>query len=144
MVDFSADGKTVLLSSHQIHEVERVADIVAIVRRGRLMCCRALDDLRQHTTQATVVLADDSSPCELPGPVLVARQVGRQCQLTMAADEATTHSLLSDVPRIEQFELRCSSLEEIFVAYMQCPADLALPELPADLLAPATHEESDR
>lgn len=35
MVDLAAQGQTVLLSSHQIREVERVADIVAMVHRGR-------------------------------------------------------------------------------------------------------------
>ncbi|MDB4637749.1 hypothetical protein OAF24_02505, partial [bacterium] len=29
MVDVAAEGRTVLLASHQIHEVERVADTVA-------------------------------------------------------------------------------------------------------------------
>ena len=37
MVDLAAAGRTVLLSSHQIHEVERVADYVAIVHDGRLV-----------------------------------------------------------------------------------------------------------
>ena len=35
MVDRAATGRTVLLSSHQINEVERVADRVAIVHQGR-------------------------------------------------------------------------------------------------------------
>ena len=36
MVDLAAQGQTVLLSSHQIGEVERVADIVAISARASL------------------------------------------------------------------------------------------------------------
>ncbi len=36
MVDRAALGKTVLLSSHQIAEVERVADWVAILHQGKL------------------------------------------------------------------------------------------------------------
>ena len=36
MVDRAAAGQTVFLSSHQISEVERVADIVAILREGRI------------------------------------------------------------------------------------------------------------
>ncbi|MEX0613049.1 MAG: ATP-binding cassette domain-containing protein, partial [Pirellulales bacterium] len=37
MVDIAAEGRTVLLSSHQIGEVERVAEIVAIMHAGRLL-----------------------------------------------------------------------------------------------------------
>ncbi len=41
MVDRAAAGKTVFLSSHQIAEVERVADIVAILRKGKLILVEA-------------------------------------------------------------------------------------------------------
>jgi ABC-2 type transport system ATP-binding protein len=125
MVDFTADGKTVLLSSHQIHEVERVADIIAILRRGRLLCCRRLDDLKLHTTQAIVTLTDEQASCEWPGPVLMSQRRGRQCQLTVAADQATTQTLLADLPRVDQCEVRRPTLEEIFIAYMKSAPDLA-------------------
>jgi ABC-type multidrug transport system ATPase subunit len=41
MVDLAAAGRTVLLSSHQIGEVERVADIVAIIKDGKLAARRS-------------------------------------------------------------------------------------------------------
>ena len=123
MVEFTSDGKTVFLSSHQIHEVERVADMVAIVRHGKILCCRGLDDLKQHTTEATVTLNDEQAAWELPGPVLTSRRRGRQCQLTVAADETTTRTLLEGLPRIERFDLRRPALEDIFVAYMHSPSD---------------------
>ena len=41
MVDIAGQGRTVLLASHQIAEVERVADVVAIVRDGKLALDRA-------------------------------------------------------------------------------------------------------
>jgi ABC-2 type transport system ATP-binding protein len=37
MVDVAASGRTVLLSSHQIGEVERVADTVLVLRQGQLV-----------------------------------------------------------------------------------------------------------
>ena len=43
MVDVAAAGRTVLLSSHQIAEVERVADTIAIIREGRLVLCEPLE-----------------------------------------------------------------------------------------------------
>ena len=41
-----AAGRTVFLSSHTLSEVERVADRVAILRRGRLVAVDSLEDLR--------------------------------------------------------------------------------------------------
>ena len=66
MVDLTANGRTVLLSSHQIHEVERVADTVAIIHRGQILICESLDTLKQNTTQVAATLADEQSPLELP------------------------------------------------------------------------------
>src|SRR5687767_1301763 len=51
MVDIAAEGRTVLLSSHQIGEVERVADIVAIIHAGRLLVVERLDTLKATTRQ---------------------------------------------------------------------------------------------
>ncbi|MCA9134815.1 MAG: ABC transporter ATP-binding protein, partial [Planctomycetales bacterium] len=56
MVELTSDGKTVFLSSHQIHEVERVADIVAILRHGKLLCCESLESLKSGTTEAVLTL----------------------------------------------------------------------------------------
>jgi ABC-2 type transport system ATP-binding protein len=39
------DGKTVLLSSHLLHEVEQTCDHVAIVHRGKLVSAGAVNDL---------------------------------------------------------------------------------------------------
>jgi ABC-2 type transport system ATP-binding protein len=45
MLDLKADGTTVLLSSHQLSEVEAVCDRVSILDRGRLAAEGRLDDL---------------------------------------------------------------------------------------------------
>ena len=58
MVDIAAEGRTVLLSSHQIGEVERVADIVAIMHAGRLVVVERLDALKQSTRQLTITVAE--------------------------------------------------------------------------------------
>ena len=54
MVDIAAEGRTVLLSSHQIGEVERVADIVAIVHAGRVLLVERLEEIKPTTRQVTV------------------------------------------------------------------------------------------
>ena len=42
-----ADGRTVFLSSHDLDEVQRLADRVAIIRAGRLVATDSVDTLRQ-------------------------------------------------------------------------------------------------
>ena len=58
MVDLAAAGRTVLLSSHQIGEVERVADIVAIMPRGQVLLVERLDELKRTTREVTVTMQE--------------------------------------------------------------------------------------
>ena len=46
-----ADGATVFLSSHELDEVQRIADSVAIIKNGRLVVCDTVDALRQRAPQ---------------------------------------------------------------------------------------------
>jgi ABC-2 type transport system ATP-binding protein len=46
-----ADGATVFLSSHVLHEVDALADRVAILREGRLVTVTTLDELRAQARQ---------------------------------------------------------------------------------------------
>jgi ABC-2 type transport system ATP-binding protein len=59
----TGEGRTVLLSSHILGEVEALCDRVTIIRRGKDVITGSLDDLRRHT--ATTVQASTSSP--VPG-----------------------------------------------------------------------------
>ncbi len=119
MVDFTSDGKTVLLSSHQIHEVERVADLVAIVRNGRILVCQPLDWLKDHTTELILTRSDTEASFEAPAGCLTCESRGRQHRLMLRANEEEAARLARQLPRIEQFETRRPSLEDIFVAFMR-------------------------
>jgi ABC-2 type transport system ATP-binding protein len=64
-----AEGRTVLLSSHILAEVEALADRVSIIRSGRVVESGTLDDLR-HLTRTSVradVTGDPAVLAGLPG-----------------------------------------------------------------------------
>jgi ABC-2 type transport system ATP-binding protein len=46
MREAAAEGRSVFLSSHTLSEVQRVADRVGIIRRGRLIALEAVSNLR--------------------------------------------------------------------------------------------------
>jgi len=50
-----ADGKAILLSSHILSEVERLADKVVIISKGKIVETGTLDELR-HLTRSTITL----------------------------------------------------------------------------------------
>lgn len=120
MVDRAAAGQTVFLSSHQIAEVERVADIVAILRKGKLMLVERLDELKNRVREVTVTLADESAPPpELGATILAQRRRGRQWQAMLRDAPPEALSTPGSAAGVQAVEVRSPSLEEIFVAYMQ-------------------------
>src|SRR5947207_3172972 len=48
MVELASEGRTILISSHGIVEIERVASHVAFLAQGQLLLAGPLDDLRQR------------------------------------------------------------------------------------------------
>ena len=56
----STEGRTVLLSSHLLHEVEQVCDRVAILSRGRLIAQGAMRDLLQQRGAVRFTTTDDT------------------------------------------------------------------------------------
>ncbi len=120
MVDIAAEGRTVLLSSHQINEVERVADIVAIMRAGRVLLVERLDELKSRTRELTITVAENSfSPPPVAGEVVRSRRRTRQWQLLIRGADDEQLSTLGSQQGIVAVESRTPTLEEIFVAYMQ-------------------------
>ena len=62
LISAAADGTTVFFSSHQIAEVERVAEHVCIIDRGKLVMDLALDDMRQDYRRITLGFAKQQPP----------------------------------------------------------------------------------
>lgn len=64
VLDAAAAGRTVLLSSHILGEVEQLCDRVTIIRRGRTVQSGSLDDLRV-LTRTTIRVELDGDPAVL-------------------------------------------------------------------------------
>ena len=71
------DGCTVLLSTHIIGDLERVADNVGIIEGGRLALSSRLEDLLNSTKRVQVIFEDEGPPSDfaIPG-VLQMRRAG--------------------------------------------------------------------
>jgi ABC-2 type transport system ATP-binding protein len=113
----SSVGRTVLLSSHILAEVEALCDRVSIVRAGRVVTHGTLSELR-HLTRTTVVAETRAHAVALdavPGVANVARLDGRVSFEvdTDHLDEAMSYlvslgiaSLVSHPPTLEELFLR--------------------------------------
>lgn len=120
MVDVAAAGRTVLLSSHQISEVERVADIVVIIKQGKLLAIEKLDDLKNHTRELTLTL-NNGAPylSDVPGEVICGREHERQWRLLVRHLDETRLESFRSLAQVRDLDVRTPNLEEIFVGYMR-------------------------
>ncbi|MEV4898595.1 ABC transporter ATP-binding protein [Nonomuraea sp. NPDC055795] len=113
-------GRTVLLSSHILSEVEAVCDRVSIIRAGRNVESGTLAELRELTrTSVTAELAGPPDGLDrLPGVHGVSVTDGR---LTCLADADALDALLARLAVIGVRGLTCSppSLEELFLRHYQ-------------------------
>jgi ABC-2 type transport system ATP-binding protein len=82
-----AEGTTVFFSSHQIPEVERIADHVCILHRGCLVLDAALDGMRHSYRQIDLVfpILPDESDIQMPSVESV-RTTGRQMRVVVSGD----------------------------------------------------------
>lgn len=115
--DVAADGRTVLLSSHILAEVERLCDRVSIIRSGRTVESGTLADLR-HLTRTSVTAELEREPTgldSLPGLhdlVVDGHRVGFEVdseRLGQALERLTgfgVRTLTSRPPTLEQLFLR--------------------------------------
>jgi ABC-2 type transport system ATP-binding protein len=60
MAEFVAEGRTVVLSSHLLDEVEKTCDEIAIVDQGRIVAQGSLDELTGGSVQTLLVATDDN------------------------------------------------------------------------------------
>ncbi|MFG0333825.1 MAG: ABC transporter ATP-binding protein [Maioricimonas sp. JB049] len=118
MVDVAAEGRSVLLSSHQVSEVERVADMVAILLGGQLVCVERLDELKRTTREVVVTLPDASTALpSLPGEVLAHVPFGHEHSwMVRDLDEARLAEVCRDVG---PFSVRTPGLEDILLALLR-------------------------
>jgi ABC-2 type transport system ATP-binding protein len=74
-----AGRTTIFLSSHVLSEVDRVCDRIALIRKGRLVAVRTLDELRQATPRRVTVTFSRAVDAVVPsdGVEIVTREPQR-------------------------------------------------------------------
>jgi ABC-2 type transport system ATP-binding protein len=112
-----AEGWTVLLSSHDIGELELLADWVGFLDRGRMALSEPMDVLRQRFKRVDIVLEDDSPESAADDWMSVERS-GRQLGFVVpnAVEDLVPRMLAPRFPRAARIDVRDATLREVFVA----------------------------
>ena len=115
MSDVAEYGTTVLVSSHNLRELEDVCDHVGILSHGRVLVERSLSDLQENVVKMQVVFQEKDLP-ELPDDleVLHVSKVGRIHTLIVRGNATDVTNKLAVYAPILMDALPLT-LEEIFI-----------------------------
>ena len=111
----ASNGTTIFFSSHQLQEVEQIAEHVCIIDRGKAVVSGALDDLKAQYQRIQVVVDRElNEPVRWVDGVVNVRQEGRTLSLLVSRNAEAILAQIRSLPgaSTEQFPV---SLKEIFL-----------------------------
>jgi len=110
-------GRTVLLSSHMLSEVEQVCERVAILREGRLTRLDSVEALREEKFRQVTVAFDGEAPSfEGLGDYEVISQEARRMVVRVRGDARALLAALA-AAQVTDVSITEPSLEEVFLDY---------------------------
>ncbi|WP_298254589.1 ABC transporter ATP-binding protein [uncultured Arthrobacter sp.] len=114
-----AAGRTVFLSSHTLSEVERVADRVGIIRRGKLVVVERVDELKRKAIRRLDFEFDQPVPADMFEGVAGVRDAEIDGVHARIAYEGSVNDVLQAalVHEVTNLHSRDADLEEIFLAF---------------------------
>lgn len=113
-------GKAILLSSHILSEVERLADKVVIIRRGEVVETGTLDELR-HLTRSTITLTTEGDSTKLAALDGVHDFVQKAEKATFSADNEAINHILIEATKlgIKKIDSVPPTLEDLFMRHYE-------------------------
>jgi len=119
LAGITAEGTTVFFSSHQLSEVELIADHIGIIDRGKLIVSGALDDLKARYQRLQVVFAGAvHSPAQWVDGVEHVRQDGRVLSILASRNVDAIADQARSLPgtSVERYPV---TLKEIFLEHVR-------------------------
>lgn len=120
VMEAKAEGKSILLSSHILSEVEKLCDKVAIIQQGKIIEKGTLNEL-QHLT-GTMLLVETKQPMpELAAVKGVQGIEGKGGALSFQVEQEELDNVIRYISRfgISRLESSTPTLEEVFIRHYQ-------------------------
>lgn len=121
IVDMRNQGTAVVMSTHQMHQVEEMADRLLMISRGRQALYGPVEDVRRQHAIHGIIVEGTGDWQSLPG-VIDVQPVNdrRRAMLLHLAEEQTPDQVLGAIAanpsvRIDRYEIAVPSLNDIFI-----------------------------
>jgi len=118
--ELQADGKTIMLSAHQMNLVEALCERILLIDDGKGVLYGDLADIKREHAPGTVRLRTSDPIGALPG---VAKAEQRDDTFTLTLEGITPQDLLRELLdrgiTVESFEVSTAPLEDIFITVVK-------------------------
>ncbi len=119
LLDLKAKGKTILFSTHQMDQVEKLCDDICLINRGKLVLEGNLKQIKAKYGKNNVQIEYEGDGNFLAQSTLVGsyNNYGNYVEVRLApgADPQQLLRAVAERSRVSKFELMEPSLEEIFI-----------------------------
>jgi ABC-2 type transport system ATP-binding protein len=118
LLELHSQEVTIIMSTHQMHQVEELCDRILLINQGKVMLYGDLEQIRrQYAGNAVLVRTEKPLPVGLPGVMHLADH-NSASRLTLSPGVSPQDVLRRlvdlDIP-LEQFEIAVPTLDEIFI-----------------------------
>ncbi len=118
IIEMRNQGKTVIFSTHVMHEAEKLCDFILLINKGKSILDGRLDEIRsrQSAHAVSVELEGDTSFIESLPMVSTVKSEGKRLDVTLTDPDTQQflHALIQHA-KVRAFEVKVPSLHEIFV-----------------------------
>ncbi len=118
LADLAASGRTILISSHSIAELEKACTHVGLLKDGKMIMSARLGDLRQKVRRISLRFAGQPPDPTRLGTVLERNGTGRFWQAVLQDPIQSAIEALKASPEVSDFEDTAVTLEEVYAALM--------------------------
>jgi len=122
LLDLHREGVTIIMSTHQMHQVEELCDRILLINHGRAVLYGALDDIRrQYSGHAVMVRPHGDLPKVLPGveQVEAHNSTSKLILASGTSPQDVLRLLVEQNVDLEKFEIATPTLDEIFIRVVQ-------------------------
>ena len=116
--DLAAAGRTILISSHSIAELEKASTHAGLLRDGKMILSTTLEELRKKVRRISLRFADRPPDPAGLGMVLERNGTGRFWQVLVQDPDPVAIASLRTSSNVSDFEETAVTLEEVYAAMM--------------------------
>jgi ABC-2 type transport system ATP-binding protein len=120
IIELGKEGKTILISTHMMDQVERMCDRIFMIHKGKGVLYGSVDEIRSRYGKNTVLLEFEGELAKLAG-VRKINNSGNYAELILeqGADPREVLKILAAMVRVNKFEISMPSLNEIFIEVVE-------------------------